>query len=159
MKTKNRILTATNYTYLEPVNATHAKKEATKWGSSSNYINHLIAKDRGDKASMQRSKDLQEEFFTPALARTKKDRKGEGVGKKKAAKKTKAKKSKAAAKPRKKAAKKVLSKATRSTRKPVTLQRALKKQLKKIAKHQKSLGKSRISLRPRKATSQASASA
>lgn len=89
MKTKNRILTATNYTYLEPQNATRTKQKAKEWGSSSNYLNFLVAKDHKDAKSMARSVALQKEFFTPTLARSKKDRKGEyvPVAKRKAAKK------------------------------------------------------------------------
>lgn len=74
MKTKNRILTATNYTYMEPVNSVRARKKAAEWGSSSNYINYLVAKDHGDEASMKRSREQQEIFFTPHLARAPEER-------------------------------------------------------------------------------------
>jgi len=90
MKTKNRILTATNYTYLEPKNFQRAKAKGAIWGSASNYLNFLIAQDHKDKASMKASKDLQKEHFTPVLAREPKDRKAEykrTAKKKKAAKK------------------------------------------------------------------------
>lgn len=91
-KTKDRILTATNYTYLEPVNNVRAKKMAKVWGSASNYLNYLIAKDHKDKASIKRSENLKEIFFTPTTARPITERSAEY--KKTAAKKRKARKAK-----------------------------------------------------------------
>ena len=95
MKTQNRILTTTHYTYLQPENNAYARKMITKWGSSSLYIDMLIAKDRGDKASLKRVKEQQETFFkpTPTRARTNEERKAAREAKKRREKKTKGKKS------------------------------------------------------------------
>jgi hypothetical protein len=128
MKTKNRILTATNYTYLEPINATHAKRMGATWGSSSNYINFLIAKDRGDKKSMKASKDLQDTYFTPSIARTKADRKGEY--------KTKAKKNSAAKKS--KSASKKSSASKKKSARPASKSRPKKAHLKAVSAAQSS---------------------
>ena len=72
MRIKNRLLTATLYTYVEPVNAKRAKAQGKEWGSFSNYVNYLIAKDHGDKKSMETSKEMREIFLTPSPARSSK---------------------------------------------------------------------------------------
>lgn len=69
MKLKGRTLTATLYVYAEPINARRAKVKGAEWGSFSNYVNFLIAKDHGDKESMQRSKDMAETALTPREVR------------------------------------------------------------------------------------------
>lgn len=79
----NRVLSATLYTYVEPINGRRAKVKGAEWGSFSNYVNYLIARDHGDAESMKRSKKIAEEHLTPSSVR-----------KPKAAKKTAPKKAK-----------------------------------------------------------------
>jgi hypothetical protein len=69
MKTKKRILTHTHYTYLQPHNAVRVRKKASEWGSSSNYLNYLVAKDHDDKKSIRASRELQQFNLTPPPAR------------------------------------------------------------------------------------------
>lgn len=98
MSRQNRILTATLYCYVEPTNAAFAKTQGRqKWGSFSNYINHLLAKEKGDKASQKRSVTLAEAAFAPILVKPRKS------ATKMASKKKPSKKSK----PSKKAVKRV----------------------------------------------------
>ena len=115
MKTKKRILLAQHYTYLEKVNAKRVKQKASEWGSGSNYLNYLVAKDHDDKVSMKASTDLQAVFFEPAPLRSR-------AKVAKPAKKAKGKKSKRAASAGKKRASKkpsgkLLKSATRSGKK------------------------------------------
>jgi hypothetical protein len=91
MRIKNRLLTATLYTYVEPVNAKYAKAMGKEWGSFSNYVNYLIAKDSGNTKSIETSKEMREIFLTPSPARSSKPR---ATKKKAAKKKAKGKKSK-----------------------------------------------------------------
>lgn len=126
MKTKDRILTVSHYTYLEPVNAKFTRAQAKKWGSGSNYINHLIAQDRGDKQSVQRSLELQATFFAPAPKRAPRT--------KKAGKKAKGKKSRAAKKP---GGKKVASKNSKAQSSPSSRKKSSSKTNKVVAINRK----------------------
>lgn len=49
------VLTETLYCYVEKANKKRAQARAEEFGSHSNYVNYLIARDSGDKASMERS--------------------------------------------------------------------------------------------------------
>ncbi len=50
-----KVLTSTLYLYTEPGNFAHAKTKGRKaFGSASNYVNHLIARDRGVKAKFEK---------------------------------------------------------------------------------------------------------
>lgn len=122
VRIKNRKLTSTLYTYVEPVNARRAKAKGKDWGSFSNYVNFLIAKDHGDKKSMATSEEMKEIFLTPSPARTSPKNK---PAKKAAARKPKAKKSKrvSARRPSKKTASKRPSK--KSSRKVASRSRKL----------------------------------
>lgn len=106
MARHKRILTATLYCYTEPGNATYAKAQGRqKWGSFSNYVNYLIAKDAGNTASVKRSQELAKAMMEPSLVKERKPT----PPKKKVAPKAKAKKAtakKAAKKGKKKAASK-----------------------------------------------------
>lgn len=82
-----RIHTATLYCYVEPQVAAHARRQGgAKFGTFSNFVNYLIAKDAGDKKAMQRALAYAKASYEPSVrVKTKKVAK-------KTAKKTKAKK-------------------------------------------------------------------
>lgn len=71
-RSKKRTLVATLYCYVEPQLATHARVQGSsgKWGSFSNYVNYLLAREAGDKAAVARSKLTAKESSQPVMART-----------------------------------------------------------------------------------------
>lgn len=69
-RSRPRSLTATLYTYVEPQISVFARKQGAKtWGSFSNYINYLLAREAGDKRAMERSKLVAKESGQPTMAR------------------------------------------------------------------------------------------
>lgn len=117
-QTNLRILTATLYCYVEPANYTRAKRKAATFASFSNYVNFLIAKDHGDKASMKRSQELADKLMAPKATHFAEPRR---VKPKKAAPKKTARKA-----TKKAAPKKTAKKATRSTKAVVSTKKARK---------------------------------
>ncbi len=108
-------LCASLYCYVEPINCRRAKIKAASFGSFSNYVNSLIAKDHGDKKSFALSMKAAEEYLEP----TEYVRKTKGPIKKMAVKKTaaKGKGSKKSPKPKKKKYTKPAKRASRENAK------------------------------------------
>lgn len=103
-----RLLTATLYCYVEPHLAIHAKRVGvTKFGSFSSYVNYLIAKDAGDKKSVENMMKLAKQYYEPNLVGARERR---AKYRKKSAAKATTKKKVARKKLAKKAAKKKASK-------------------------------------------------
>lgn len=63
-----RMHVSTLYCYVEESNGTHARIQGgAKYGTFSNYVNYLIAKDKGDKKSMKRSLEYAKATYAPQI--------------------------------------------------------------------------------------------